>query len=167
MSEPVLPAYGDVSISTDLTPESLWPFVSDPSVPAMFSTELQEVRVRGTQPPSVATVIEGTNARGDFRWTTESYVVVCDEPWTFSWATGDEGDPTATWTLTVSVAPDGSTLTHSVVFHANKAPLGPAVEKDPLRAQEIVDGRMESVLANMKLTIEGIATLARAKGEQN
>lgn len=133
----------------------------------MFSTELQEVRVLGPEPLSVGTVIEGTNARGDFRWTTESYVIECDEPRTFSWATGDQGDPTATWTLTVSAAPDGSTLTHSVVFHANKAPLGPAVEEDPLRAQEIVDGRMKSVLANMKLTIEGIVTLARSPGESN
>jgi hypothetical protein len=162
MANTALPAQGKVSIETDVSPAELWPFMSDPKVPAMFSSELQEANFVDGGQPHVGSVIEGRNKNSDFQWTTMSYVVASDEPTRFSWATGDDGDPTATWTLTAEPSSLGSILSHSVVFHADKAPLAPAIEKDPDRAEEIVRGRMDKVLVNMQATIEGITALARS-----
>lgn len=105
-------------------------------------------------------MISGRNARGDFEWSTLSTVVACEEPYLFQWATGDEDDPTATWTFEIEPDEDGSFLTRRVILHAGKAPLGLAIAKDPDRAEEIVDRRMAEVLSNMETTIAGIAVPA-------
>ena len=47
-----------------------------------------------------------------------------------------------------------------MVFHPDKAPLGPAIAQESERASEIVDARMTEVHANMRAVIEGIASLA-------
>lgn len=114
----------------------------------------------GLDGPAKGAVISGRNARGDFEWSTLSTVVACEEPYLFQWATGDEDDPTATWTFEIEPDEDGSFLTRRVILHAGKAPLGLAIAKDPDRAEEIVDRRMAEVLSNMETTIAGIAVPA-------
>jgi hypothetical protein len=161
MTDPVLPAGGFVSIHVDASPDQLWPFICDPTVPARFSAELIEAAFVGSDGPTEGAVISGRNARGDFEWSTLSTVVACEEPYLFEWATGEEADPTATWTFEIESDEDGSFLTHRVVLHAGKAPLAPAIIKEPERAEEMVDRRMAEVLANMEATIAGVAALAR------
>jgi hypothetical protein len=163
MSAGALPATGSVSESVAATPESLWPYVSDPSIPARFSTELLEAAFVAGATPDVGAVIEGRNSNGAFSWTTTSTVVECAEPRVFRWATGDADAPTATWGFEVAPTADGSILTHTVVFHPGVAPLGPAIEAEPERAHEIVDARLVQVLANMELTVRGIASLAEGR----
>ena len=160
MAQSVLPTGGMVSAHVDATPEQLWTYISDPTVPAKFSAELIEAAFLGSDVPELGAVISGRNARGDFEWSTLSTVVAIEKPYLFQWATGDEHDPTATWTFEVEPDDDGSFLTHRVTLHAGKAPLGPAIEREPDRAEEIVDARMAEVLSNMEATIKGIASLA-------
>lgn len=156
----VLPAVGEVSIGVAAPPEALWPLVSDPAIPARFSTELVGARFLEGEGPRVGAEIEGRNANGEFTWTTRSTVVVCDEPTGFAWATGGAEEPAATWSFEVRRAEGGSTLTHRVVLHAGRPPLGPAIEAEPERASEIVDERMATVLENMQRVVTGIAELA-------
>lgn len=156
----VLPAEGEVTIGVAAPPEALWPLVSDPSVPARFSTELVEARFLEGESPHVGAEIEGRNANGEFTWTTRSTVIGCDEPTRFAWATGGAEEPAATWSLEIGRAEGGSTLTHRVVLHAGRPPLGPAIEAEPERASEIVDGRMATVLENMQRVVTGIAAMA-------
>jgi hypothetical protein len=160
MALEALPASGSVTVSVAAPPEAIWEYACDPSVPARFSEELQTASFVDGATSGAGGVIAGTNTNGDFTWTTESTVTDCGAPSLFRWATGEPGDPTATWTLSIEPADGGATLTHSVVFHAGRPPLGPAVEAEPERAHEIVRARMASVLANMTATAMGIAGLA-------
>lgn len=160
MAGEALPASGAVTVSVAAPPEAIWVFASDPSVPARFSQELQAASLADRAPPTKGAVIAGTNTNGEFTWTTESTVTDCVAPSLFRWATGDPDAPLATWTLSIAPADGGAMLTHSVVFHAGRPPLGPAIEAEPERAHEIVRTRMASVLANMTLTATGIAGLA-------
>jgi hypothetical protein len=159
MADPVLPAAGQVSVEIAATAEQVWVYACDPSIPARFSSELQEAAFVDETPPSLGAVIEGRNARGDFEWTTLSTVIAYEPLRIFSWATGDADDPAATWTFAIEPTGESLVLSHSVVFHAGKAPLAPAIEREPERAPEIVDGRMTEVMANMRATVEGIAAL--------
>jgi len=156
----VLPADGAVAVGVAATPERLWRFVSDPSVPARYSAELVEAHFIDDDGPRVGAVIEGTNGNGNVTWTTRSTVVDCVEPTLFRWATGGADEPAATWSLEVAPTPGGATLTHRVVLHPGRAPLGPAIEAEPDRAREIVDTRMASVLENMQRVVTGIASEA-------
>ena len=162
VSAAALPASGAVSISVAAPPDAIWPFVSDPSVPARFSDELYEATLDASAVPSVGAVIVGHNRNGDFIWTTTSIVTDCVESRRFQWATGDEDAPTATWTLSIAPADGGAMLTHEVVFHEGRPPLGPAIEADPDHAHEIVRARLAKVLASMTTTVTGIASLAEA-----
>jgi hypothetical protein len=70
-----LPATGAVEVGVAATPEELWRFVSDPSVPAEFSTELQEAHIDDNLAPALGVVIVGRNERGANTWTTHSTIV--------------------------------------------------------------------------------------------
>jgi uncharacterized protein YndB with AHSA1/START domain len=153
----VLPADGAVVVGVAASPETLWRFVSDPSLPARYSAELVEACFVDGDGPHVGAVIEGRNANGDVTWTTRSTVVDCVEPTLFRWATGGADEPAATWSLEVAPTPGGATLTHRVVLHAGRPPRAPAIEADPDRAREIVDTRMASILENMRRVVDGIA----------
>jgi hypothetical protein len=125
----------------------------------MFSLRLREADFLESHGPSKGAVIRSRNGRGDFEWTTLSTVVDCEAPRLFRWATGDDDDPAATWSLEATPFDGGVVVTHSVEFHAGMAPRGPAIAKQPERTNEIVSHRLAEVLANMKATIEGIAVL--------
>jgi hypothetical protein len=158
----VLPASGAVEIGVAATPEELWRFVSDPSMPAKFSMELQEAHIEDSGVPELGAVIVGRNERGSNTWTTRSTIVECDEPHRFSWTTGGD-EPGATWTFDVRAVSGGATLRHSVEFLAGGEPLTSAVEASPDRAAEIIDGRMAQVLESMSAVAEGIAALAETR----
>ena len=160
MADDVLPATGEVTVGVAAPPEVLWPLVSDPSVPARFSDELVEAHFVDGKGACVGAEIEGRNANGEFAWTTRSTVVDCEAPTLFRWATGGADAPAATWSLEVVRADGGATLTHRVVLHAGRPPLGPAIEAEPERAREIVEARMALVLANMQRVVTGIAAAA-------
>ena len=153
-----LPASGSVSTKVAATPDELWRIFSDPLTWAEFSSELQEAHYVDGEGPKVGAVIAGRNQRGDFSWTTESFVTRCVPPTLLEWATGDREQPTATWTLVATDAEGGTTLTHSVVLHPDVAPLGPAVANDPDHAHDIVQSRLNDILANMQSNLDGIAS---------
>jgi uncharacterized protein YndB with AHSA1/START domain len=161
-----LPATGSVQVGVAATPEQLWRFVSDPAAPARFSTELVDAHLEDGGPMRIGAVITGTNARGKATWTTHSAVVECDPPRRLSWATGGAEEPTATWTFEVRDAPGGSTLVHSVVLHEGREPFASAIEREPERATEFVEGRMAELLENMALTVQGLSALAEAEVDE-
>lgn len=152
-----LPATGSVAATTSASPDDLWRVVSDPSTWVEFSTELQEAHYVDDTGPRVGAVIEGRNQRGDVSWTTESFVTRCEPPTILEWATGDRATPTATWTFTLVADGESTTVTHSVVLHADVPPLGVAVANDPDHAHEIVERRMTHLLTNMQANVDGIA----------
>jgi Polyketide cyclase / dehydrase and lipid transport len=155
-----LPATASVRVIAGVPPEALWGLVSDPSTPARFSPELVEATFVGGGPPGLGAEIEGRNENGTFTWTTRSTVVSCDRPTCFAWATGGAEAPAATWSFEVEPTGAGATLTHRVVFHVGGEPLTGAIEAEPERAHELVEGRLAQVLDAMQRVVTGIAALA-------
>jgi uncharacterized protein YndB with AHSA1/START domain len=149
-----------VSVVSSAPPEALWELVSDPASPARFSPELVEARFVDGGPPRLGAEIEGRNENGTFTWTTRSTVVACDEPTSFSWATGGVETPGATWSFELEPSGTGATLSHRVVFHVGGEPLTAAILAEPQRAHEIVEGRLAQVLDAMRRVVTGIAGLA-------
>lgn len=149
-----------MSIGVGASPEALWPLISDPAVPARFSTELTKASFLDGGGAAVGSVIEGHNANGPASWTTHSDVVTCEPPRCFAWATGGAEVPVATWSFEVAPADGGATLTHTVVLHDGVPPLAPAIAADPDRADEIVQGRLAVLLVSMEQTVSGIAAMA-------
>jgi len=163
MDEPVLPTTRSLSVEIEAPPTKIWKLISDPSVPAMFSHELQTAKFIDADTPAVGAVIEGHNARDGYEWTTHSHVVECEEPQIFQWAVDDADDPVATWSFRISPTSSGSILTETVTLHADKPPLSRAIAKEPERAGDIVTARLASLLDSMRDTLDGIAALAEGR----
>ena len=163
MDEPALPTTRSLSVEIEAPPGKVWTLVSDPSVPAMFSHELQTAKFIEGDGPTIGAVIEGHNARDGYEWTTHSTVTACEEPQIFTWAVADAEDPIATWSFTISPTSTGSILTETVTLHADKPPLARAIAKEPERAGEIVTKRVASLLDSMRDTLDGIAALAEGR----
>lgn len=158
----LLPTHGAVTIDVKASPDALWPFVSDPAVPAQFSRELRRAGFAEGGTAAVGATIEGHNKVGDYEWTTRSTVVRCDAPRVFSWAVGDAENPVAVWSLEVTPSDTGSRLTESFTIYPGDHYVGQAVTRDPEGAPALVRSRVASLLENVVRTVSGIATLAES-----
>ncbi len=156
---------GSVSCDIDVSPEQLWPLISDITIPAQFSDELQQAEWLEGATPAVGSRFLGRNASPQgYNWETTPVVTACDEPTIFEWTIGEPDQPMAIWSFEVAPAPHGATLTHRVIFGPGSGPLRSAVEKDPERAEAIVSGRIAQMRDSMQRVIDGIKTLAQELG---
>jgi uncharacterized protein YndB with AHSA1/START domain len=163
MDEPLLPATRSLSVEIEAPPSKVWTLISDPSVPAMFSHELQTASFINGDRPSKGSVIEGHNFRDGHEWTTHSTVIECEEDQIFQWAVDDAEDPVATWSFRISPTSSGSILTETVTLHADKPPLAKVIANQPEQAPAIVTARLASLLDSMRDTLNGIAALAEGR----
>jgi hypothetical protein len=145
----------EVEVHVDAPPQVVWALVSDITVPARFSTELQ-----------AAEWIDDTHFRGRNRheaageWETVSEVVVRDEDRAFEWAVGGAANPSASWAF--RLAPDGSGTRLTQWMRMGPAPSGltPAIEAMPDKEERIVARRLDEHRFNMLATLHGIKELA-------
>lgn len=147
----------EVDVFVDAPPERVWALVSDITVPARFSAELQS-----------AEWIDDTHFRGRNRhdaigeWETTSEVVRRDGS-VFEWAVGGADSASASWRFTV--APEGAGTRLSQWMRIGPAPSGlsPAIEAMPDKEERIIERRLAEHRANMQATIDGIRDLAESE----
>jgi hypothetical protein len=146
-----------VDIYVHAPPEVVWELVSDITLPARFSTELQ----------SAAWIDEAT-FRGRNRhdaigeWETTSSVVRWEEPRVFEWAVGDPANPSASWRFTVTAEGGGTWLEQWMRIGPGPSGLTPAIEAMPDREDRIIARRLDEHRFNMIATLNGIKDLAEA-----
>ena len=140
----------------------VWPLVSDPGVPARFSTELQSAVWGDTGPHEGATIV-GTNfheARGT--WTTTSVVTACQVDREFTWTVGDVDNPTAVWSFGLEPDDTGTRLSFRAVMGPGPSGVTSFIEKRPDLEEQIVANRLGMWRDNMRRTLTGIKQLAEA-----
>jgi hypothetical protein len=148
-----------------LSPEELWPFVSDPTLLADYSSELQAVRLNYSGRPALGSTFEGDQARGERRWTTTSTITALDEPWRFEWTVGALEDPVSRWSFLVDAHRQGTSLTQMVVLCGGPSPLAEAIAADPDTADEVIHERLERLRQRMVVSVGVvIAAATRARG---
>jgi hypothetical protein len=144
-----------VETHIDADPGVVWRLVSDVSVPAQFSDELQE-----------ASWLDETHFKGRNRhpaageWETTCTVVANEPEAVFGWVVGDPAHPSAEWRF--SIEPDASGVVLRQWMRMGHAPSGlnAAIEAMPDKEERIVARRLEEHRANMQRTVEGIRGLA-------
>ena len=144
-----------VDVLIDAPPSAVWALVSDISLPARFSTELQaaewidETRFRGTNRHEAA---------GE--WQTECTVVALVDEQRFEWAVGDPANPSASWRFSLAPEGDGTRLTQWMRMGPAPSGLTPAIEAMPDKEERIVARRLDEHRFNMLATLSGIKDLA-------
>jgi len=148
----------EVSIVVDATPEQVWELVSDITLPARFSSELQ-----------AAEWIDDTTFRGHNvheaagEWETVCTVTERDSPRVFAYAVGDPANPSASWRFTVAPEGEGSRLTQWMRMGPAPSGLSPAIEAMPDKEERIVARRLDEHRFNMLATLNGIKDLAEKR----
>ena len=163
-----MPRYADhptVSVAVDVaaTPEHLWPLISDITVPVGLSRELQAATwLPPHTGPAPGAMFEGTNQHPVVgTWTVRCHVAVCEPGRAFGWDPGGPEAPLAKWCFFLDPVDAATTrLTFWAQMGLGPSGLTPAIEADPEREEEIVQGRLDQWRANMQATIEGIKALA-------
>ena len=143
-----------VDVLIEAPPEAVWALVSDITLPARFSTELQAVEWLDDRS------FRGTNrhpAVGE--WHSVSFVVENDPPRAFAWSVSDPDVPAATWRFALSPEAGGTRLTQSMRMGPAPSGLTPAIEAMPDKEERIIERRLEEHRVNMLATLNGIKGL--------
>jgi len=145
----------EVEVHIDAAPAVVWALVSDITLPARFSNELQ-----------AAEWTDDTHFRGRNRheaageWETTCTVTERVDEQVFAYAVGDSSNPSASWSFRLE--PDGGGTRLRQWMRMGPAPSGltPAIEAMPDKEERIIARRLEEHRANMQATVDGIARLA-------
>ncbi|WP_328356260.1 SRPBCC family protein [Mycobacterium sp. NBC_00419] len=161
MAQPV------VEVSTEIAApiERVWELVSDITLMPPLSTELQSVRWADSfDAPCLGAQFLGTNRHEAVGvWTTRSHITVFEPPRTFEWTVGDPEGPAAIWRFDLSPATNGTRLRYSSRLGTGKSGVTMMIEREPQRAAEIVDTRMEQFRQSMTVVVAGVKALAETE----
>jgi len=134
----------------------VWALVSDISLPARFSAELQ----------GAEWIEEGVRFRGRNRhdaigeWATECVVTELLPERAFAYVVGDPAFPSASWRWDVEPVDGGRTLVRqSMRIGPAPSGLSPAIDAMPDKEERIIARRLEEHRANMQANLDGIKGL--------
>ena len=155
-----------VDVLIDAPTARVWELVSDISLPARFSSELQEARwLDATAQATPGARFVGRNrhpAAGE--WETTCVVTVWEPDHSFGWAVGEPAHPSATWGFDLEREGSGVRLRQWARLGPAPSGLTPAISAMPDKEERIILRRLEEHRANMQATVEGIKALAESSG---
>ncbi|MBB4933359.1 uncharacterized protein YndB with AHSA1/START domain [Lipingzhangella halophila] len=158
----VHPLAVEVEARIAAAPENVWEFVSDITVPARFSGELQKVEwLDGATAPSVGARFTGHNHNTRLgEWSTVSEVAEFDPPRAFVWRVVGAEDALATWRFDLVPESSGATLLrHHVRTGPAFTPLDDFIARNPDKKEKAISVRREALQTNMRATVEGVRGL--------
>ncbi len=153
----------EASVVVAASPAEVWKLVSDPSLPAEFSKELQEAGWDPDGPPPGlgAKIFGRTAIVGAGEWTTTSYVTAWEPEHIFSWAVGNEQSPAAVWSFQNDGNTDGtSTLTQRVRMGPGRSNILKMIEERPEDEAGIIEFRLAMFQENMEANLKAYKELA-------
>jgi hypothetical protein len=144
------------------TPEEAWALVTDITLPARFSPELQAAEwLDGATQVAVGNRFRGHNkheALGE--WTTECRVSEVEEGRRWVWQVGNaEGEVMASWGFEVEPARDGTTVRQWARMGPAPSGLAGAIAAMPEKEARIVARRLEEWQAGITANLDGIQRL--------
>lgn len=147
-----------VSLDISAPPVQVWEIVTDVTLMPQWSTELLDVRwAEGFRAAAPGARFVGRNRHAAVgEWTTVSEIVVFEPSRRFGWAVGDVQNPSATWAFELESIPDGTRLGYRARIGPGRSGVTMLIEREPHRAQEIVERRLAQFRASMRETLEGI-----------
>lgn len=152
------------SIDLEAAPTRVWQLVSDISLPARFSSELQSVEwLDDASAATVGARFRGRNARGSMHWETTCEITAIEPEQRIEWDVLGADEPLATWRFELEPTGDGGTrLTQWARMGPAPSGLSPMIAAEPEREEELVEMRLGMWRRDMRANLEGIAALLDA-----
>ena len=160
MTRPGVEVYADIAAPI----EQVWDVVTDIGLMPAYSTELQSVEwVDGFDGPRLGARFLGTNRHAAIGvWTTCSHITEFDPPQAFEWTVGNPDGPAAVWRFDLASATGGTRLRYSARLGPGKSGVTVMIEREPDRAEQLVEDRMRQWVAGMEAVVAGVKTRAES-----
>ncbi|QYG91014.1 SRPBCC family protein [Iamia sp. SCSIO 61187] len=140
--------------------ETAWAAVTDITLPARFSPELQEVAwLDGATAPAVGARFQGRNRNEHLgEWTTTCTVVELDPPRRWTWEVSDGDEAWSTWGFEVDPVRDGVVVRQWLRIGPARSGLSIAIDAMPDREARIIEVRLAEHRAAMQANLDGLRT---------
>ena len=149
-------------VDIDAPAEAVWALVTDLEVATRFSGEAVTASWDSDR-RDVGATFTGRNqhpALGE--WSIPCFVDAWDELRAFGWRTSDPGQPGARWRFDLEPSAGRTRLRYSYRLGPGPSGTTMAIDANPGKEARVLRRRLDEVLANMRLTVEGIKGLAEA-----
>ena len=141
-----------------VAPEAAWAAVTDITLPARFSPELQEVAgLDGATTPAVGARFEGRNRNEHLgEWTTTCTVTEVDPPRRWTWEVSGGDEAWSTWGFEVDPVRDGVVVRQWLRMGPGRSGLNIAIDAMPDREARIIEVRLAEHRAAMQANLDGL-----------
>lgn len=149
-------------VDIDAPAEAVWALVTDLEVTTRFSGEAVTASWDSDR-REVGATFTGRNqhpALGE--WSIPCFVDAWDELHSFGWRTSDPEQPGARWRFDLEPSAGRTRLRYSYRLGPGPSGTTMAIDANPGKEARVLRRRLDEVLANMRLTVEGIKGLAEA-----
>jgi uncharacterized protein YndB with AHSA1/START domain len=145
-------------------PARVWELVSDITLPARFSSELQAAEWKDqTAGPAAGARFTGRSHHPAIgSWETTCTIGPYEPERVFGWAVGDPQHPSARWCFTLAAEGNGTRLRMSMQIGPARSGISFAIDAMPDKESKILRRRLAEHHANMQATLAGIKELAEA-----
>ncbi len=142
----------------DATAAEVWALVSDISLPAKHSNELQSAEwIGGVTEGSLGAQFKGQNENAAIgAWETTSTVTKWEPGRVFEWSVGDPNHPSASWRFTITPLNVGVELEQWFQIGPGPSGLSPAIAAKPDKEERILTRRLENQRVNMRANLNAI-----------
>jgi uncharacterized protein YndB with AHSA1/START domain len=160
MTTPEVDVHSDIAAPVG----KVWQLVTDIVLMPRFSSELKSAAwAEGFDGPQLGAQFLGTNENPAVGvWTTRSHIIEFEPPHVFGWAVGDPARPAAVWRFELTPTTGGTRLRYSASIGPGKSGVTMMIDREPDRAQEIVQLRLRQFVTAMEATVAGITKLAES-----
>lgn len=154
----------EVSVVIDAPLQQVWALVSDIKLPARFSDEFLGAAWIDDSPGPGAR-FRGRNRHDALgEWETICYVCRYEPPRAFAWDVNDPQHPSASWWFELDPHPGGVHVRYGARIGPAPSGLTIAITAMPDKEERIIARRLREFERNLTATLQGIKTLAEARG---
>jgi Polyketide cyclase / dehydrase and lipid transport len=142
-------------------PSTIWDLVTDITLPARFSTELQSVEwLDGATAVEVGNRFRGHNRNPALgAWSTECTIVDVEPGRRWAWTVTDDRHRMATWGFEVDPGHDTVIVRQWARMGPDRSGLNIAIDAMPDKEGRIISRRMDEWRTNMEANLAGIRAL--------
>jgi uncharacterized protein YndB with AHSA1/START domain len=148
-------------------PDRVWKLVTDITLPARFSSELQSVDwLDGATEVAIGNRFRGTNRREDLGdWQTECRIIEVEPERRWVWEVHALGGVLATWGFEVDPGRDGVRVRQWARMGPGRSGVTMAIEANPDKEARIISHRLADWRRNMEANLAGIRRIVEGEAD--
>lgn len=155
----------EATIALAADPQTVWPVISDITLPVAHSKELQAVNWQGAADrPAVGAQFIGHNSRWGRDWETYCTVTEYDPPRRFTYEVWSPDEHISTWGYQLTPDGGGTILRQWTVLGPGRSGLTAAIRDNPDQEERLIAGRLGDLRKQMTCNLQAVRSAVAGDG---